>query len=183
MAEEAARRFALDKVLFVPAAQPPHKPDYAVSDPEHRYAMALLGTASNPMFEVSRIEIERDGPSYSVDTIRALKGIYGSTAEIYFILGADEALDILSWHEAESLPGLARFIVAPRPGFDLSDLKVKLPERFYAAMDVLPMTPLDISATNLRARVASGKSITYLVPDSVEAYIRKQGLYAKEGRP
>lgn len=179
MAEEAKTRFSLDKVLFIPSGQPPHKIDYDISDSEHRYAMTLLGTADNPAFEVSRIEIEREGPSYSVDTIRRLKEIYGADAKMYFILGADEALDILNWHEAANLPDLTRFLVAPRPGFDVAELKTRLPDRFYAVMDTLPIMPMDVSATDLRARVASGKSIRYLVPDLVEAYIRKHGLYIK----
>lgn len=178
MAEESKRRFELDKVLFIPAGEPPHKATYPVTSAEHRYAMTLLATAENPAFEVSRIEIERNGPSYSVDTIRQLKIEYGPDTGIYFIAGADEALDILTWHEAESLPELARFIVAPRPGFRLADLQERLPERFRAAMVELSMPPIDISSTELRARVAEGKSITYLVPDAVEAYIRKHKLYA-----
>jgi len=179
VAEEARIRFELEKVLFIPAGQPSHKTNYRVSDPEHRYAMVLLGTAANPAFEVSRIEIERPGPSYSVDTIRRLKELYGPDAEIRFILGADEALDIPNWHEAESLPGLVRFIAAPRPGFDLAELKTRLPARFYSAIEFLPMAPMGISGTEIRARVASGRSIRYLVPASVEAYIRKHGLYVE----
>lgn len=179
MAEEARIRFELEKVLFIPAGRPPHKPGYRVSDAEHRYAMALLGTAVNPAFEVSRIEVERPGPSYSVDTVRRLKEMYGPDTEIRFILGVDEALDIPNWHEAESLPDLVRFIAAPRPGFDLAELKTRLPARFYAAVEFLPMAPMDISGTEIRARVASGRSIRYLVPDSVEAYIRKHRLYVE----
>lgn len=180
MAEEARTRFDLEQVLFIPAGQPPHK-DYEASDPEDRYAMVLLGTASNPAFEVSRMEIDRQGPSYSADTLRELRHIYGQDAGIHFILGADEALDLPNWHEAESLPELARFLVVPRPGFDLGEFKTRLPSRFYDALDFLPMTPMDISATDIRSRVASGRSISYLVPRNVEAYIRKRGLYL-EGR-
>ena len=176
MAEEARTRFDLEKVLFIPAGRPPHK-DYEVSDPEDRYAMALLGTAANPAFEVSCIEIDREGPSYSADTLRQLRNIYGPDAGIHFIAGADEALDLPKWHDAESLPELARFLVVPRPGFDMGEFKTRLPSRFYDALDFLPMTPMDVSATDIRARVASGRSISYLVPDSVEAYIRKRGLY------
>ncbi|HUV05575.1 MAG TPA: nicotinate-nucleotide adenylyltransferase [Armatimonadota bacterium] len=183
MAEEARIRFELEKVLFVPASQPPHKAGRQVSDAEHRYAMALLGTAANPAFEVSRMEIERPGPSYSVDTVRRLREAYAPDVEIRFILGADEALDIPNWHEAESLPGLVRFIAAPRPGFDLAELKARLPARFYSAIEFLPMTPMDISGTEIRARVASGRSIRYLVPDSVEAYIRKHRLYVEGNAP
>lgn len=177
MAEEARDTFGLDKVLFIPAGQPPHKMEYRVTDVEHRYAMALLGTASNPAFEVSRMEIERNGLSYSVDTLRELKRIYGSSTGIYFIVGADEALDVPKWHEAESLPELTRFLVAPRPGFMLSDLQTKLSAEFSVVMDILPMPPIEISSTSLRERVMSGQSIKYLVPECVEAYIVKHGLY------
>lgn len=177
VAEEARTRFALDKVLFVPAGQPPHKPGHPVSEAVHRYAMVVLATACNPAFDVSRIEMEREGPSYSVDTIRALRKAHGTDTEVRFIIGADEALDLPNWHEAESLPELARFVVAPRPGSDLAELKTRLPSRFYDSLDFLPVPPLDVSATDLRARVASGESIKYLVPETVEAYIRKQRLY------
>jgi nicotinate-nucleotide adenylyltransferase len=174
VAEEARVQFDLDKVLFIPAGCPPHKSDYPVSDPEQRYAMALLGTADNPAFEVSRMELDREGPSYSVDTIRRLKEM---GADVHFIVGADEALDLPNWHEAESLPLLARFIVAPRTDLGAPQLKARLPESFYSAMEFLPTMPIYISATEVRARVASGISIRYLVPDSVEAYIRNRGLY------
>jgi len=174
MAEEARTRFDLEKVLFIPAGDPPHK-DYEVSDAEDRYAMTLLGTASNPAFEVSRLEMDREGPSYSADTLRELRNTYGTG--IHFILGADEALDLPNWHDAESLLELAQFLVVPRPGFDLAEFKTRLPGRFYDALDFLPMAPMDISATDIRSRVVSGRTISYLVPEAVEAHIRKRGLY------
>ncbi|MHB0912055.1 MAG: nicotinate-nucleotide adenylyltransferase [Armatimonadota bacterium] len=176
MAEEARSEFSLDKVLFVPAARPPHK-SHEVSDPEHRYAMALIGTAGNPHFEVSRMELLREGPSYSVDTIRALR----ESAEVYFILGADEALDLPEWYEAEALPRLARFVVAPRLGLSFPEVVEALPERFASALSPLPMSPVVLSATELRARVAAGQSIRYLVPEAVETYIRKHRLYLEGG--
>lgn len=180
-AEEARAAFGLDRVIFMPAGQPPHKPDHPVSQTEHRYAMTLLATAENPRFEVSRLEIERPGPSYSVDTIRALRGKLGTQVEIYFIAGADEILDIESWHEADSLPGLARFIAVPRPDFDLSRMKKHLRPVFLSSIDVLSTREMAVSATEIRRRAADGESIRYLVPASVEAYIRKYGLYgAKE---
>jgi nicotinate-nucleotide adenylyltransferase len=179
IAEEARERFGLDKVLFVPAGQPPHKTNHPVSDAEHRYAMTLLSTASNPFFEVSRIEIDRSGPSYSVDTIRTLKAEHGQDIEIYFIVGSDEALDLPNWHEAESLPQLVRFIAVPRPGFRLDDLETKLPAPLFSVVDLLPLTPMDISSTEIRARVAVGKSIRYMVTEGVEAYIYKHNLYVR----
>jgi len=179
MAEEAKNAFGLQKVLFIPTGQPPHKSDLSVSDAEHRYAMALLGTAQNPAFEVSRIEIERQGPSYTVDTIKTLKHFYGESTDIFFLVGADEALDIVNWHEADQLPNLATFLVAPRPGFGLAELESRLPAHFTASMKLLSMPPVDISSIDLRARMAEGKSIKYLVPESVEAYILKHRLYAE----
>jgi nicotinate-nucleotide adenylyltransferase len=178
-AETARVQFRLDRVLFIPAGEPPHKSDSPISDVEDRYAMTLLGTADNPHFEVSRMEIDRQGPSYSVDTIRALKGSYSPDVEVYFIMGADEALDLGNWHEAEALPSLAHFLAAPRPGFHLSDLRTRLPECFQDAVELLPMSPVDLSSTKLRAKATAGESIKYLVPENVESYIRKHGLYAK----
>ncbi|MHB0999953.1 MAG: nicotinate-nucleotide adenylyltransferase [Armatimonadota bacterium] len=179
MAEQAAWKFNLDRVLFIPAGSPPHKSMNLVTDPEHRYAMVLLAANSNPLFHVSRIEIDRDGPSYSVDTIRQLRGIYGSDTEIYFIIGADEALDIPSWHQAECLPDLATFVIAPRPGFDFEEQVKKLPEKFHRSFELINMQPVYISSTDLRLKVSQGETIRYLVPESVENYICKQGLYLK----
>ena len=177
MAEEARVAFNLDMVLFIPTGEPPHKYSYPVSDAEHRYAMTLLGTASNPAFKVSRIEIERSGPSYSVDTIREIKETWGPGTDIYFIVGADEAFDLVKWHKAELLPDMARFIAVTRPGFNLPRLSTTLPPRFLAGVDVLPTLPLDISSTEIRRRVREGESIKYMVPEDIEAYIRKWGLY------
>lgn len=179
MAEQAASLFNLDTVLFIPSGSPPHKSSNSVTDPEHRYAMTLLSTYSNPRFFVSRIEIEREGPSYSVDTIRHLKEIYGPDTEIFFIIGADEALDIPSWHEAESLPDLTTFIAAPRPGYELPELINSLPEWFSRAVRMLSMQPVYISSTDLRTKLSHGESIKYLVPREVEYYIHKHKLYCK----
>lgn len=177
MAEEARLRCDLEKVLFIPAGQPPHKPDYPISDAEDRYAMTLLATSANPAFEVSRMEIERGGPSYTLDTLTDLRKMLGPETSMHFIIGADEVFDLPRWHEAEKLPALARFLVAPRPGFDLTELNERLPAVFRAAIEFLPMPPIDISATDLRDRIASGRSIKYLVPECVESYIRKHKLY------
>lgn len=176
-AEEARLRFGLDRVIFVPAGRPPHKADRPVSDPEHRYQMTRLGTAGYTQFEVSRTEIDRPGPSYSVDTIRALREEFGPEAEIYFIAGADEILDIESWHESDALPELARFVALPRQGFDLGQLESRLPARFLASIDMLPIREMHVSATDVRQRVAEGRPISHLVPSGVEEYIHKHGLY------
>ena len=179
MAEQAVAEFRLDMVLFIPAGNPPHKDCMSITDAEHRYAMTLLATADNPLFQVSRIEVDRTGPSYSIDTIRQIRGIYGADTEIYFIIGADEALNIASWHEAESLPDIVEFIVAPRPCFDLASLKERLPRKLYSSLHILSMQPVYISSTDLRASVANGDPIRYLVPDSVTNHIAKYGLYSK----
>jgi nicotinate-nucleotide adenylyltransferase len=176
MAEQAREALGLDKVVFIPAGQPPHKADRVVADAEHRYRMTILSTASNTAFEVSRAEIESEWPSYSVDTLRRLRDTYGAEADIRFIIGADEAMDIQSWHKADELPGLARFLVAPRPGCDLKQLS-KLDKKFLDVMDVISMPTISISSTELRGMVAAGKSIRYLVPDTVESYIYENRLY------
>ncbi|MBP6964964.1 MAG: nicotinate-nucleotide adenylyltransferase [Armatimonadetes bacterium] len=176
-AEEARLRFGLDRVIFMPAGQPPHKAGRAVSDAEHRYQMTRLGIAGYTQFEVSRMEIDRPGPSYTVDTLRALREELGPEAEIYFIAGADEILDIENWHEAEALPELARFVALPRQGFDLGELESKLPAKFLASIDMPPMREMHVSATDVRQRVAEGRPIGHLVPAGVEEYIRRNGLY------
>lgn len=179
MAEEARVQFDLAKVLFIPAGQPPHKPGYAVSDAEDRYNMVALSIASNPCFEVSRIEIEREGLSYSVDTLAHMKSVYSPDSELFFVIGADEALYLPHWHDADRLPSLARFLVAPRPGVDLSKLEQKLSANLFGAVEMLPMIELDVSSTEIRRRVAERKSIKYLVTDEVESYIRERGFYAE----
>ncbi len=121
-AEEARYRFQLARVVFVPCGQPPHKKPYAVTPAEHRYAMTLLATASNPHFIVSRIEIDRPGPSYSVDTVRLLRQQLPD-AELFFITGADAVLEILTWKDSDELIGLCRFIAVTRPGYDLRQLE------------------------------------------------------------
>ncbi|MHB1455820.1 MAG: nicotinate-nucleotide adenylyltransferase [Armatimonadota bacterium] len=179
MAEQAVAEFRLGTALFIPAGNPPHKDCMSVTDAEHRYAMTLLATADNPFFQVSRIEVDRTGPSYSVDTIRQIRGIYGADTEIYFIIGADEALNIASWHQAESLPDIVKFIVAPRPCFDLVSLEERLPPKFHSVLHILSMQPVYLSSTDLRTRVINGESIRYLVPDEVNIYIAKHRLYSK----
>jgi nicotinate-nucleotide adenylyltransferase len=180
MAEIALSEYKLDRVLFIPAGTPPHKVNSDITDAEDRYAMTLLSIASNPNFYITRMEIERKGPSYSVDTIRELKEIYGSGTDIYFILGMDEALDITSWHEAEQLPSLTQFIIAPRPGFDESDIKKRVPNAFGNVFNMLSMQPIYIASTDIRNLVERSISVRYLVPETVNEYILKHKLYKGE---
>ena len=171
-AEEAQVQFALDAVVFVPTGHPWQKNDAKVSPPEDRYLMAVIATASNPQFTVSRVDIDRDGPTYTVDTLRDLRGVYGKRSAMYFITGADALEKILSWKDAEQLFELAHFVGVTRPGFDLSD--AHLPSE---AVTLVQVPALAISSSDCRARVAAGQPVWYLVPDGVVQYIAKHKLY------
>ena len=171
-ASEVASRFLLDEVVFVSAGQPWQKASSAVSPAEDRYLMTVIATASNPRFRVSRVDIERPGPTYAVDTLRDLRAEYGPDVQLFFITGADALGRILSWREAEQLFELAHFIGVTRPGYDLSD--DHLPEDTVSLIEVPAMA---ISSTACRARVAIGDPVWYLVPDGVVQYIAKRHLY------
>ena len=177
MAEEARQAFALDQVVFVPNGRPAHKKAYLVSSPEDRYAMTLLATGSNPYFSTSRIEIERPGPSYTIDTLRAFRQMYPDLDALYFITGADAVLEILTWHEYDKLVRECRFIAVTRPGFVLERLPEVVDAEFLDRVSFLPIPGLDISSTDIRRRVREGRSVKYLTPEPVEAYIQQQGLY------
>jgi nicotinate-nucleotide adenylyltransferase len=177
-AEEARWQFQLDQVLFVPTGQPWQKP-IGVSPAEDRYEMTAIATASNPAFSVSRVEIDQPGPTYTVDTLRRLRSELGDQTRLYFITGADAVLHILTWKDREEVLALAEFIAATRPGYDLTRLAERLPgssERLH--LMEIPM--LAISSTELRARVARGAPIQYLVPDGVVRYVAEHGLYRPE---
>ena len=176
-AEEVAERYALDHVIFMPNRQPPHKPSYDISPAEDRYLMAILATNSNPRFSVSRLELEREGPSYTVDTLRALRQTLGEEVQLYFIIGADAVLEIGKWHEAQAVLREGRFIAIHRPGYDLGRLSSLLGEQGVEHIEPLMLRELDISSTNLRARIAGGQSVRYLTPQAVIDYIRRRGLY------
>ncbi len=171
-ASEVRSRFALDLVLFVPTGQPWQKQRRVVSPPEDRYLMTVIATASNPDFEVSRSDIDRPGPTYTVDTLRALRASAGADAEFFFITGADALTQILEWHDADSLFDLAHFIGCTRPGHPLS--AEGLPE---GRVTLLEIPALSISSSDCRDRVAAGDPIWYLVPDGVVQYVAKRGLY------
>jgi nicotinate-nucleotide adenylyltransferase len=171
-ASEVADRFALDEVVFVPTGQPWQKTDVKVSPAEDRYLMTVIATASNPRFHVSRVDIDRPGPTYTVDTLRELRKVYGPQAELFFITGADALAKILSWKDADQLFSLAHFVGVTRPGFELSG--AHLPKDAVSLVEVPAMA---ISSTDCRARVAAGKPVWYLVPDGVVQYIAKRGLY------
>lgn len=177
IAETARVELGLERVIFIPATSPPHKTERTVSSAVHRYEMVVAATASNPHFFMSRIEMERVGPSYTVDTLRQFRAEGGSEQELFFITGADSILEILTWRHHEDVIRLATFIAVTRPGYDLGRLERVLPAPYLSQVRVLHAPLVDISSTDLRARVRAGRPIRYLVPEAVETYIDKHGLY------
>jgi nicotinate-nucleotide adenylyltransferase len=168
-ASEAASTLGLDEVLFVPTGEPWHKKP--VSSAEHRYLMTVIATAANPQFTVSRIDIDRPGITYTIDTLRDLAKQYPE-ADLVFISGADAIAQILAWKEIDKVWSLAEFIAVSRPGHNL-----ELPEAPAGTISVLEVPALSISSTNIRSRAEEGKPIWYLVPDGVVQYIAKHQLY------
>jgi nicotinate-nucleotide adenylyltransferase len=181
-AEEAKDKFAMDKVLFIPSGDPPHKKNYKVTPAELRYAMTLLATVGNPKFDVSRIEINRKGYSYTIDTLREIRENCPE-ADYYFITGADAILDILSWKDPKELLRLCKFIAATRPGYCLNQLDRVMAKLGYGSwreeklISILEIPAVSISSTEIRLRVQNGQSIRYLVPDEVLQFIMKNKLY------
>jgi nicotinate-nucleotide adenylyltransferase len=168
-ASEVAQSFGLDEVIFVPTGQPWQKGP--VSPAEHRYLMTVIATASNPRFTVSRVDIDRPGPTYTIDTLRDLKA-ERPDEELYFISGADAIAQILTWHDVEKLWELAHFVAVSRPGHELS--VTGLPK---GDVSLLEVPALAISSTDCRSRVSRGFPVWYLVPDGVVQYISKHHLY------
>ena len=171
-ASEVQSLFGLDEVVFVPTGQPWQKAAQDVSPAEDRYLMTVIATASNPRFTVSRVDIDRPGPTYTIDTLRDIRA-ERPDAELFFITGADALAEILSWKDVEHLFQLAHFIGVTRPGHELSDKG--LPEDRVTLQEVPAMA---ISSTDCRTRVADGEPVWYLVPDGVVQYINKYRLYA-----
>jgi nicotinate-nucleotide adenylyltransferase len=171
IAEEVRGWQRLDAVLFIPAGDPPHKPHEQASA-EHRARMVELAIADNPHFHLSRMELERPGVSYTVDTLRALRDRLPDT-ELFFILGADAAMEFFSWREPQAIMALAQVVAVSRPGFPEDAL-----HRARAAGMLATLAPaVAISSTELRARARHGWSLRYLMPDPVAAYVREHGLY------
>ncbi len=170
-ASEVAQHFDLDEVIFVPTGEPWMKPNVTAS--EHRYLMTVVATASNPRFTVSRVDIDRDGPTYTIDTLRDIRKIRPD-AELFFISGADAVAQILSWKDVSELWSLAHFVAVTRPGHRLN--VSGLPEHDVSLLEV---PALAISSTDCRSRVSRGFPVWYLVPDGVVQYISKHHLYRK----
>jgi nicotinate-nucleotide adenylyltransferase len=170
-ASEVAHLFQLDEVIFVPTGQPWQKTDREVSRAEDRYLMTVIATASNPRFSVSRVDIERPGPTYTADTLSDLHAEHPD-AELYFITGADALSQILTWHRLDELFQLAHFVGVTRPGYTLDD--DHLPK---GAVTLVEVPAMAISSTDCRRRVAEGRPVWYLVADGVVQYISKRKLY------
>jgi nicotinate-nucleotide adenylyltransferase len=168
-ASEVQQQFDLDEVVFVPTGQPWMKP--GVTDSEHRYLMTVIATASNPRFTVSRVDIDRDGPTYTIDTLRDLRAARPH-ADLFFITGADAVAQILEWKDVEEIWTLAHFVAVSRPGHRLSISG--LPTQGVSSLEV---PALAISSTDCRSRVGRGFPVWYLVPDGVVQYIAKHHLY------
>lgn len=184
LAEEAREQLALDRVLFVPNRVSPFKTGRTTTPPDVRLEMARRAVAGNPAFVVSAVEVERpDGPSYTIDTVRALRAEYGPRTEMYLLTGSDAVRELPGWREPETLLSLMQIAAAVRPGVDKNAVLASLPPAWAARIAFIPMTALDISASDLRSRVAAGRSITYLVPRAVETFIREQSLYAAAPKP
>ena len=173
-ASEAAHRFALDEVVFVPTGQPWQKAGKRISPAEDRYLMTVIATASNPRFTVSRVDIDRGGPTYTIDTLRDLREEYPG-AELFFITGADALSSIMSWHDWEEMFELAEFVGVTRPGYELTE--DNLPAHIQERVHLLEIPAMAISSTDCRKRSQEGRPVWYLVPDGVVQYIAKHELY------
>jgi len=178
IAEEARLRYALTAVLFIPAGEPPHKP-LGQANAEQRMMMVELAIEDNPHFFASRLEIDRPGLSYTIDTLRALRACYPQP-ELYLIIGADAALEFHTWRDPFAILDLARVIAASRPGYQLERLQNLRNDPRLAQIATMPVPGLDVSSTDLRARVRDGRGLRYLTPDRVAGYIAHEGLYREE---
>ena len=179
-AEEVRQGFQLERVVFVPSGRPPHKVIDEVTPPEHRYLMVELATADHPHFEVSRLELDRVGPSYTFDTLLEFRKVYGPETDLYFITGLDALLDTPTWKNYPEMFKLADFVAVTRPGYDLSaldTLKATLGEALFKKIHPFPVTLLAISSSDLRRKMREGESVRYLIPDAVVKYAEKERLY------
>jgi nicotinate-nucleotide adenylyltransferase len=179
-AEEARVKVELEKVVFVVAGVPPHKLDEEVTPVEHRLAMVDLGIQSNPYFELSRVDVDRPGPSYTVDTMSILQERFGEDTELFFVMGLDSLVELPTWHEPDRLVRLCRLVAVSRPGFDvdLAGLESEVPG-LASRLEIIDMPEVDISSTDLQRRVREGLPIKYQVPEQVERYIREFQLYKR----
>jgi nicotinate-nucleotide adenylyltransferase len=182
IAEEVRTVLHLAEMVFVPAGHPPHKPGRIVTEAQHRLAMLELAIASNPHFTISLVDLERPGPSYTVETLQVLRQQWGAQTAIYFVIGGDSLEDLLAWYDpAGILQQLTALVAVQRPGYEEAagyrdTLEARLPG-IKQRLIMVQAPQLDISATDLRRRVAEGRPIKYQTPEAVERYIIEYGLY------
>lgn len=184
IAESVRERYGLEKVLFIPSAQPPHKEGQEVSNPTHRRQLVCLAIAGSPFFEFSDVELRREGTSYTVDTLKALKEAQSQPTDYFFIIGSDSVPELRTWKNIEELATLCTLVVVPRPGWEIertSQQDLGLPEWIKEGLlrNVVCAPLIGISSTEIRQKIRKGESITYLVPRPVEEYIMQHGLYRK----
>lgn len=178
--EDAAYALSLDRVLFIPNRQPPHKMNQQVSDVTDRVAMVRLSLEGNPRFELSTVELDRPGPSFSLDTLRALRRDLGEAADLYFLVGCDALPALHTWHQPETLLEEFQLAVMDRPtggAVNWGEVEQRFP-RIRQQVSIVHINQLDISSSDIRHRVDSGRPIRYYVLPAVERYIRETGLYA-----
>lgn len=179
----AADAMQLHRVLFMPAAQPPHKQRRRISGATDRLLMTRMAIGSDPLFELSAIEMERPGPSFTIDSVRQLQAAHGDETQLYLVMAADSLQQIDTWRQPDELLELVEWIVGPRPAVSFPD-REHLRRRFGAAakrIHLLDGPSLDVSSSEIRQRVAAGRTIRYLVPRSVEELIVDRGLYRAQG--
>lgn len=181
-ARAIAEQIGLNRVVFIPCGQPPHKPGVRLADARHRLEMIRLAIVDEPHFELDDLELHRPGPSFTIETVDAYRSAMGSEADLFWIVGGDSLRDILSWHRISELVNRVQIVAAIRPGSEGPDevvLSKTIGESAAAKLIkfALPTPQVEISATNIRTRVVKGQSIQYLVPDSVRSYIYAHGLY------
>ena len=169
LAEFSGKKLKLDKIIFIPVNIPPHKKGSDIIDPLFRYDMVRLAIEGMPNFEASDIEVRKDGTSYSVETLKVLKEKFGPEAELYFITGADSLYELAEWKDVDEIFALARFVVANRPGFTVA----KVPE----GIETIEVPEMDISSSEIRAKIRNGATVKGIVPDKVISYIEEKGLY------
>ena len=177
-AEQALGDLGLDVVVFMPAGRPAFKLDQGVSLGEDRYAMTLLATSDNPHFLASRFEVDREGVTYTADTLELMRRIYPDNVGLYFITGADAIADIVRWKDADRIASCAKLVGATRPGYDLAHAQAVIDASpYHFDVTYLEVPALAISSSYLRERVRAGQSLRYLTPEPVTGYIAKHGLY------
>ncbi len=182
IARSVRERLELDRLVFIPSAKPPHKQDERLAPAEARLAMVRLAVEGEPGFNVDDVEIRREGPSYTVLTVEAYHQRAGTSVELFWLIGGDTLPELATWYRIEDLVGMCRFVTAVRPGFESPDLtslmeRLPLPRVRQLESDILETPCIDISSTEIRRRIADGRSIRYLVPERVRDYVDEQGLY------